>query len=172
MPFQSTIPRYDIASGIPGEVAFDGPQRAEPGILNSADPANNVFGRVMSLDGAAPSVWRAGDVADNGERFGILANPKEHVSYGSAAGGPTAPQFVLPNGVIGTIFTMGILWGVTTVAGAKVGDIVRFVKATGELLTVPPGTAANAAHKDLPGASVVRYPQPNAGGLIVVQLTQ
>lgn len=84
--FQSAV-RFDQAYGLPGEFAFDGPQRAEPGILRTTDPTQNVFGRVFSLDSALPGIWRAGDALDNGERFGIMVSPKEHVSYGTQAGG-------------------------------------------------------------------------------------
>lgn len=79
---------------------------------------------------------------------------------------------MLPNEAIVTICTMGMVWGITSNANALVGNIVRFVKTTGELFTVPPGTAVNALHKDLPGARVVRFPQTAAGGLIVVSMTQ
>lgn len=169
--FQSTV-LFDTAFGLPGEFAFDGPQRVEPGILRTTAPANNVFGRVFSMDSAVPGVWRAGDPTVNGDRFAIMVSPKEHVSNGTAVGGSLAPSLVLPNEIVASFCTMGMVWGVTSNAAALVGNIVRFVKLTGELFTVPAGTAANALHLDLPNAVVVRYPQPNAGGLIVVSMTQ
>lgn len=172
MAFQSAV-AFDIRSGIPGEIALDGPTRAEPGILRTTAPANNEFGRVFSLDGALPGIWRAGDPTGNGERFGIMVNPKEHVAAGTAVGGSLAPTSVLPNETIVTIMTMGFVWGIAANARTpRVGDIVRFLKADGTLFTVAPGTAADANYADLPGATVVRFPQPSAGGLVLIQITQ
>lgn len=169
---QSTV-RFDIGSGLPGEIAFDGPKRAQPGVLRTTAPANNVFGRVFSEDAALPGVWRAGDALNNGERFAVMISPKEHVSYGTQAGGPQAPSYTLPNETQATFMTMGIVWVAPTNARTpRVGDIVRFLIATGEVFTVAPGTAVDPLYKDLPGATVVRYPQPNANGLTVIQITQ
>lgn len=170
--FQSQV-AFDLRSGIPGEFAFDGPQRNEPGILRTTAPANNIFGRVFSLDGAVPGIWRAGDPTGNGERFAIMVNPKEHVAAGTLAGGSLAPTLTLPNETTATFCTMGMIWGIASNARTpRVGDIVRFVIATGELFTVAPGTATDPLYKDLPNAVVVRYPQPSAGGLFVVSMTQ
>lgn len=169
---QSTV-RFDIGSGLPGEIAFDGPKRAQPGVLRTTAPANNIFGRVFSEDAALPGYWRAGDPTGNGERFAVMINPKEHVSYGTQAGGPQAPSYTLPNETQATFMTMGIVWVAPINARTpRVGDIVRFVIATGEVFTVAPGTATDPLYKDLPGATVVRYPQPNANGLAVIQITQ
>jgi hypothetical protein len=170
MPFQSVV-RLDTAFGVPGEFYSDGPKRAEPGTIRSATPANNIFGRGFSLDSALPGVWRSGDPAANGERYGILVSPKEHASYGTAAGGPLAPTITLPNEVTAQIATMGQIIVQARDAANLVGNIVRIVKATGEIVTVPPGTAADPLMVDLPNAVVVRVPQPAALGLVVIQLS-
>lgn len=173
MAFPQASVRFDIGSGLPGEFAFDGPTRSQPGVLRTTAPANNVFGRIFSEDAALPGVWRAGDPLNNGERFAMMTSPKQHVSYGTQAGGPQAPSYVLPNETIAEFTTMGILWAAPINARApRVGDIVRFVIATGEVFTVAPGTAADPLYKDLPNATVVRYPQPAADGLCVIQITQ
>lgn len=170
MTFQSAV-NFDSGYGIPGEFAFDGPKRAEPGILRSADAANNIFGRFFSLDAATPGVWRAGNVGDTGERFGVLVSPKEHASFGTAAGGPLAPTLALPNEANASIATMGQIIVRSSVANNLVGNIVRFVKTTGEVLTVPPGTAVDPLHQDVPNAVVIRVPQPTDEQLVVIQLT-
>lgn len=170
MPFQSAV-RFDAAYGVPGEYATDGPTRAEPGILRTTAPANNIFGRFFSLNSAVPGVWRAGDALGDGERWGILTSPKQHASYGTAAGGPLAPTLTLPNEVTAEITTMGQVICVARDAANLVGNIVRFVKATGEVVTVPPGTAVDPLLQDVPNAVVVRVPQPTALGLVVIQLT-
>lgn len=170
MSFQSTV-RFDQAYGVPGEFAFDGPERAQTGVLNSADPTQNVIGRFVSEDSATPGVWRAGDPAGNGERFGVLMSPKQQVSYGTQAGGPLAPTLTLANNTIVEVATMGQIIVQARDAANLVGNIVRFVKATGQIVTVPPGTAADPLMVDVPNAVVIRVPQPTAGGLVVIQLT-
>lgn len=170
MTFQSTI-RFDAGYGVPGEIVFDGPSRSEPGTLRTTAPANNVFGRFFSLNSAVPGVWRAGDPLDDGERFGIMTSPKQHALQGTAAGGSLAPTLVMPNEATVEITTMGQVLCVSSVANNLVGNIVRFVKATGEILTVPPGTAVDPLHEDVPNAVVVRVPQPTDESLVVIQLT-
>ncbi|HKO36331.1 MAG TPA: hypothetical protein VJV21_07605, partial [Pyrinomonadaceae bacterium] len=44
--FQSAV-NFDQGAGIVGELAFEGPLRALALILNSADAADNVFGRAF-----------------------------------------------------------------------------------------------------------------------------
>lgn len=170
MPFQNTV-NWDMASGVPGEIAFDGPTRAEPGILNSADAANNVFGRVFSESPAAPGVWRAGytDAALDA-RFAIMISPKEHVSYGTAAGGTLAPTLTLPNGVIATFLTMGEVWAISAVA-ADIGDVLIFNNTTGVLTAQPAATAVPGGSTLLPSARVSRNPG-NANGVCTVRITQ
>ena len=46
MVFQSTV-RIDQTTGIVGDIVIDGPQRGQPGILNSTSAANNVIGRAF-----------------------------------------------------------------------------------------------------------------------------
>lgn len=170
MTFQSTV-RFDQAYSVPGEFATDGPKRAEPGILVTTDATQNIVGRGLSMDSANPGIWRAGDATGNGERYGILVAPKTYALRGTVAGGPLAPTLLLPNQSDITVATMGQIVVVSRDAGALVGNIVRIVKATGEIVTVPPGTAADPLMVDLPNAGVVRVPQPTAGGMIVIQLT-
>lgn len=170
MSFQSAV-RFDQGYGIPGEFAFDGPKRSERGILRTTAPVNNVFGRLFTMDSALPGIWRAGDPTSNGDRMGIMTSPKQHASYGTAVGGPLAPTLTLANEQNVEISTMGQIICVARDAGNLVGNIVRFVLATGEIVTVPAGTAADPLMKDIPGAVVVFVPQPAALGLVVIQLT-
>lgn len=170
MTFQSTV-RFDQAFGVPGEIILDGPLRAEPGQLLSADPTMNVFGRMFSMDSAVPGVWRAGDPTANGERFAIMSGPKQNVAAGTAAGGSLAPTLTLRNQEIAQFLTMGFVIGVTGNANALVGNIVRGRKADGVLFSFPPGTAVDPLYQDF-GAVIVRVPQPTLGGLVAIQVTQ
>lgn len=171
MPFQSAV-RFDQAYGIPGEYAFDGPYRAEPGILRSATPANNVFGRLFTEDPATPGIWRAGNVGPIANvRKAIMTSPKQHASYGTAAGGPLAPTLVMPNEVSVELTTMGQIIVQAATANNLIGNIVRYIIATGEIVSAVPGTALPGTQEEIPNAVVIRVPQPTINNLMVVQLT-
>lgn len=165
MPFQSTV-RYDTGSGIPGEFAFDGPRRAEPGILQAAA----TIGTFVSEDPAAPGFWSPGLVA-NARRYGLLTSPKQFPSYGTSAGGPLAPTMILPAGIEAEITTMGQVWVTTATANSKPGNLVWMVNATGAVVTSEVGAAAPAASTQIPGATVAPKPGSAAPSLIVVTLT-
>jgi len=165
---QSTV-RYDLGFGVPGEMRHDGPTRAQPGLINSTDAANNVFGRVFSrLAGNAK--WRAGNPDSNGVEFAIMADPKTATAFGTAAGGPLAPTLTVPNESLVTMMTMGFVT-VVTLSAAQLGDEVRFLKATGEIYMTAPGTAVDPLRSTLPGARLERFPQPSAPGLCEIRLT-
>lgn len=165
MTFQSTV-RIDQTTGIVGEILFDGPQRAESKILNSVDAANNVIGRAFSQSATVD-----GEVAAGGsEPFaGILANPLEYATSGTAAGGSLAPTITLPNWTQASLVTMGTMI-VNMSTSAAIGDDVHYVDATGVLLAVAPGTAPAVGNSLVPNCRVVRQAIA-APGLAIVQLT-
>jgi hypothetical protein len=127
--FQSTI-RGAMADGVVGELAYDGPCRAQPGILDSADAANNVIGRVFTV--VSEGVFQAGGV---GAFAGILFNPKVYASYGTPAAGPLAATMTLANNIPGEFLTMGIVY-VNLPGAAAIGDLVTYNTTTGALNTV------------------------------------
>ncbi|CNI48190.1 structural cement protein Gp24 [Yersinia pekkanenii] len=162
MNFQQKV-RFDQAFGLVGEVSFDGPLRAKPGVLNSEDPANNVFGRAFTVlpDG---SITAGG----TGSFWGILANPKAHM-FTSRIGDDG--NNTLPNGVNAEFVDMAII-NVEISTPTTVGSDLFYATETGALRALPPGTAAPEGHLAVPNAKVARLPQTNAnGGLIVAQLT-
>lgn len=165
MSFPSSV-RNALAAGIVGEIVFDGPHRAEPRILNSSDAALNVIGRAFTQVAASDTDVEAGG---SGVFAGILANPLEYASYGTAAGGPLAPTITLPNQTGASLVKMGTMI-VSLTTGANIGDEVCFVNATGELLAVAPGAAAGAGNTKIPNCKVVRENIP-AAGLAYIQLT-
>ena len=149
--------------GVPGDIYADSPIRAQSYILKSADPINNVFGRAFTkvAEGQA-------EAGGTGVFAGFLASPKEHASFGTAAGGSLAPTLTLANEVTAAIVSMGTMV-VTLPAPAALGDYVYFDLFTGELTTQAPlsaplvGTAfANA---------VVDYFTVAAAGLAVIKIT-
>lgn len=172
MGFQQAPVRFDMAFGVPGEYYADGPTRAEPGLIRSATPANNIFGRAFTEDPATPGIWRAGNVGPVANvRIGIMTGPKQAASYGTAAGGPLAPTLTVANEVTQEITTMGQIIVASQSAANLIGNIVRYIIATGEIVTAVPGTALPGTQAEIPNAQVIRVPQPTLGGLIAIQLT-
>lgn len=165
MSFQSTV-RSLLAAGVVGEIIFDGPHRAEPRILNTTDAANNVIGRAFTQVAASDTDVEAGGT---GVFAGILANPLEYASYGTAADGPLAPTITLPNNTGASLVKMGTMI-VALTTGANIGDEVCYVNATGELLAVAPGDPAGTGNTKIPNCVVVRENIPSAG-LAYIQLT-
>lgn len=178
MAFQSTI-NANIGFGVVGELFLEGPLRAQPGILNSATPANNVIGRAMynladasaSFETTAdpkPLSVGAGNVAGTQVFAGILANPKVYPNYG-VTGNSLGPNLTVPNGTVVELVqeSAGIIIQVpTTVA---IGDWVYATNATGVLTTTAPNAAAPANSTRIPGGVIVRY-ESAAAGLAVMAL--
>lgn len=164
MTFQSAI-NYDYGFGIPGEVVRDGPLRSHPGLINTATPANNVFGRAFTQLPAGGTVAAGG----TGVFFGILANPKQHASFGSPTLGPLAPSFALPNQVVADFVHFGMIVAQLTDA-AVIGQQVQMSQADGSLsIPAVPGTP-DAAHTMIP-AWVEDYPQPNVNNLVLLRVS-
>lgn len=160
MGFQSTV-ALNQGFGVVGEIVFEGPLRATPGIIKGADPTLNVVGRAFTVD-VADGQYTAGGTGVFG---GILANPKALSSVGTSAGGPLAPTLTVPNGTVGEFVTMGEIV-VALGAGANIGDPVKFVNATGVIATGAPGAGETA----IANAKVTRFSNA-AAGLAVVSLT-
>jgi hypothetical protein len=131
MSFQTQV-GVQLATGVVGELAFEGPLRADTHILNSASAANNVIGRAFTMVAGAENEARAGGT---GVFAGILANPKAYASGGTQADGTLAPSLVLRNGEIGEFVYMGIMFVSVDNTGV-VGDLVQYDETTGELSLV------------------------------------
>lgn len=146
MPFQTAVNIYNTA-GVVGEIAYAGPTRATPYNLVST-PELNYIGRAFTVVSGAnpnpvynvPSMSTLGaplagtaKVGGTGVFAGILINPKEYVTYGTAAGGSLAPSLILPENAIGTCLTMGQIWVALAAGAANVGDFVVYDNTTGEL---------------------------------------
>lgn len=137
--FQETI-NYDFGFGIPGEIVRDGPVRAHKGYINTAGGVTtyNAFGNVFTLNGDGETVGAGG----TGPVWGILANPKQHVSMGSN-NNPLMPTFILPNDISADFVEFAKI--VVPLYGTKAatqGLQVQFAQATGEISI--PATAGTA----------------------------
>lgn len=162
MTFQSTVASTQ-GFGVVGEFAKDSPHRVDPYILNSADAAYNVVGRVFIV--SAEGVAAAGGTVTAGTLAGILVSPKSYVSGGTSAGGTLAPTLTLRNGEVGELCTMGEII-VAVPASAAIGDAVKYNTTTGVIGTGSP-SAGEAA---LPNAYVTQL-TPAAAGLAIIKIT-
>lgn len=177
MAYQSSV-LGQIAAGIVGELAFEGPLIAQPGRLNTVTEANNVIGRAFTVVSGETGSWDgtdadAGDPAPlivaaggSGVFAGVLANPKVYTSYG-VTGNTLGATLSLPNGTIVELVREGFLW-VTFAAASSVGDIVYYNTTTGVLVTAAPGAAIPAGAAG-PIGTVERFDN-TAAGLAVVHL--
>lgn len=175
MAFQTSV-NARMGAGIPGELAFEGPLRATPAMLDSTAPANNVFGRfftdrgTVQADPAASAI--SAQAGGTGAPIGFLANPKEHVLAEAQGFNPTN---ALPNGVVASFVSMGYLFVTLTNDDrtAAPGDQVAYQTATGELISVAPGDAAPAGAALIPTAIVYRYRAEGVedGALAVIRVT-
>lgn len=167
--FPSTV-QSDIAAGVVGELAFEGPLNATPAVLNSGDATNNVIGRAFTYvsPSTAPVGLHAKTVQAGGAGAvfcGILADPKAYANRGTSAGGTLAASMALPNGEIGEFVqhTPGIF--VQFAVAANVGDQVAYTDATGVLVPLAPGAAPAANTTLIRGAVVVREATTAPGGV-------
>lgn len=179
MPFQAPPIPTAIGFGVVGELYLEGPLRAQPGVLNSAAPANNVIGRAFtyiappgnaSFDTAndpRPMSMQAGAPSGTPQFAGILANPKVYSNLGTTAGGTLAANLTLPNGVIAEFVTQSAGLIVALPAAFAIGDWIYFTNATGVLTSTAPGAAAPGASTRVPGGRVV-YFESAAAGLAVI----
>lgn len=156
---QSTV-SFNQGFGIVGEIVFDGPVRAQPGIVKGT-AANIVMGRAFTID-AADGQFQPGGTGAFG---GIMISPKNQTSLGTSAGGTLAPTLVVAAGSAAQFATMGEIT-VNLTNAAAIGDGVYFVQATGALAA---GTAG-AGQTQIVNAAVKRYATGGAG-LAVISLT-
>lgn len=173
MTFQSTVYR-DQGAAIVGEMAFDGPWRAQAGIIDSVGttPAFNRIGRAFTqVEDADGHCTVGGDATADGTPFyGIFCNPKEQAMYGTVAGGTLAPTLDVPQYAVGSFATMGPVW-CSFAAACQVGDLVDYVIATGVLVTRAPSVANPiSGNANIPGAAI-KYYGLTAAGITVVMLT-
>ena len=169
MAFQSTIRQF-MTDGIVGDIGLEGPVRSQPGVLKTADPANNVIGRAVTRVAGAGNDYQF-VAGGTGVFAGILTNSKQYALTGTAAGGSLAPTLTLPNNlpVEATYMATGV-W-VTLTTTANIGDQVAFVQADGTLLALAPGAAAGVGQTIIADAKVIRQ-STTVAGLTLISLLQ
>lgn len=126
----------DQAFGVVGEIVVDGPVIARPYLLDSADAADNVFGRAFTV-----SAQGKAEAGGTGTFAGILSGPKQHASYGTTAGGPLAPTLTLANDIVAEMVSLTAGMVIAVPAACAIGDKVVYDTTTGVLSTVAPVTS-------------------------------
>jgi hypothetical protein len=149
----------DIAFGIVGELAFDGPFRSTVARISHGTAADIVVGRWFTL--AADGTARPGGA---GAIAGVFMNPKTLVS-GGVAGNALAPTMTVPTGTVGEFGYMGAII-VSVGAAVALGNAAKYDTTTGVIGVGAPG-AGEAA---IPNSKFVRYANA-AAGLAVLELT-
>lgn len=159
--FPSTV-RSDLAAGVVGELAFEGPLNGEPVLLatpGEGGAANNVIGRAFTYlsnpaGATEPNPVRAGGT---GTFAGILASPKLYANAGTIDGGSLAPNMTLRNGEVGEVVQMTPGIWVEFPSPCAVGNLVIYNTTTGELAALAAGQPLPDGYAVVPGAVVVRY---------------
>ncbi|POP42333.1 hypothetical protein CHU32_03605 [Superficieibacter electus] len=160
MAFPSKV-NDSLAFGIPGEFYADGPSRAVPAMINSANAGYNMIGRAFTYN--ADGTVTAGGT---GAFAGILINPKSQPLYGTAQN-PLEASTTLPNGLNAEFCTMGILI-VTFTTAVTIGQKVVFDTQHGILYTVDAtATAAGTGKAFVPNAFVSHYSTAGAGPAVI-----
>lgn len=150
----------DLAFGIIGEQAFDGPTRTQPARINHGTAADIVIGRWFTL--AADGTARPGGAGAIG---GVFMLPKTQSSLGTAGGGALAATLTVPTNTVGEFLYMGQII-VALGAAVAIGDAGKYNTTTGVILSGAPG-AGEAA---IPNSRFIRYANA-AAGLAVLELT-
>lgn len=156
--FQSTV-ASTLGFGVIGELAFDGPLRAQTAIINDVNAANIVVGRWFTLDAAGTA--QAGGTGAIG---GVLSSPKEYSTAG-LAGNALAPTLTLPTGTVGEFVYMGAII-VALPAAVAIGAVGKYNTTTGVIGSGAPAGGEAA----IPNSKFIRYPNA-AAGLAVLELT-
>lgn len=160
MVFQQAV-QFFMGLGVPGELYDDGPHRAQPYTLVSADATYNVFGRAFSV--TSEGIAAAGNTG-TAVFAGILINPKSAALLGDSTGTLTS-SLALPNNALGQLLIEGEIV-VTLPAAAAIGDLVIYDNTTGILSTITPATALPVG-KSSAYAVVDRFTVSGAGLAVI-----
>ena len=171
MGFQTLI-KDRQAFGNVGEFFDNSPSRVATYILNSLDPATNIFGNAFTLNGQEGDYGTV-EAGGTGVFAGFLIGPKEHALLGTVAGS-LEPSITLQNGLNAAFCNMGIIY-VYLPAPATVGDLVVYLEADGSLETIAPAAAlpvgTQFAHAVVERFDVVDQDPNNNQYLAVIRIT-
>ena len=165
--FQSTV-NINLGFGIQGELIVDGPQRAEPLIL---DADGGTIGLAFTKSNTTNVATQGGAIVDGTNVFaGILVNPKAYASFGAVGGAPLDPTLFLPAYSQGEFLTMGTIV-VTLQDGGNIGDWIYYSDTTGLLYATAPNATPTVGYTRVPNAVLYRYPTTSTG-LTAIRITE
>lgn len=167
--FQSVV-RPDQAFGLPGEIAFDSPLRAQPGVIAAAVAQGaRIIGYFYTKSAVTGEYTPGGTLGGDVIFGGIAAMPKEFASGGTAAGGALAPTLALPINEKPTFVEMGMI-NVLATAPCKYGDGILYDIASGQIKgTLQDRTATPPVGQAfIPNASVYRSHATGSGQVTIV----
>lgn len=152
--------------GIVGEIIVDGPNVSRPYTLASDDAADNVFGRAFTV--VSEGKAKAGGT---GVFAGILTGSKQHMSYGTPAGGPLAPTMTLANNTVVELTSLSAGIVINVPAACAIGAKVVYDTTSGELSTVAADAADPGAGKAFVPNGRIADTTPSGAGLAVLRIS-
>jgi len=157
MAFQ-TVTNFTTANGIPGELAYLGPEpRVQPRILYSAGQAQT-FGFAFTESTAGDMLLgNTAQVGGTGKFAGILVQPKAAASFGTTAGGPLAATLNKADYTTGELCSFGDVF-VALGAACNIGDLVAYHTTTGALSTVSFVVAGSTYNQSTTTATISSFP--------------
>lgn len=165
--FQQSVQR-NYTTGFPGDVVRDGPQRAKPARIASANNglSQNVISRAFGfnsdqslpvVNGVVTQTLGAFDydVVVGGKNFyGVLGHPKHYTLRGTQTGGTLAASITLPQYTEGEFFDM-VTGMVAEIFNA--GTTAQTVNWGDKLAYVPSDIATGDNPNNLPYGALVAY---------------
>lgn len=163
--FQSLV-RADQTTGLPGEIAFAGPTRSEPWILESAGGTGGTvntfgFGYTKRNDGTV-------QVGGTGTFVGIMIRPKDHALIGVGSSALT-PSDNIADGIDAQFLGMGEIFATQihgSGGGVSVGNVITMRVSDGAL-----GDSATSVGVFRAVGRVIREDTSALGQNFILQLT-
>lgn len=171
--FQRSV-RRQLAAGVVGEIAFDGPLRLQNGLPESGQSIE--IGKFYTKNPTSGRYELGGTIDAAGAAIfgGIASIPKEFASYGNLTDGPLGPTLTLPEGAPGSFLEMGMIWlYAPTETPVKEGMKLVYNTTSGAIKPVAVDASPGAGEALIPNAVVYRVPNQamTAGTVYAAKLT-
>lgn len=171
--FQREV-RRQLAAGVVGEIAFDGPLRVQNGLPETGKSVE--IGKFYTKNPTTGRYVLGGTIAETGASIfgGIACFPKEFASFGNLADGPLGPTLTLPEGSPGSFLEMGMVWLYAPAeTPVQAGMKLVYDTTTGAIKPVAANAVPGGTEAVIPNAVVYRVPNQamTAGTVYAAKLT-